>query len=146
MAASSVAPAVTESAATPNYASAVIDHIPSEAVAFYVFAAGLLSERGDATTGEKWIIVGIGFGVVIVAALIAGHSGTGDTLKPSETIVVIAVGALAFLAWSATMPVSPYESLVSNATFWGAIGAALVTLLAPGISTLALGQVNRSSA
>lgn len=138
-----------KASAQPDVESAleeVTQWIPSEAVGLYVAFLGLFSP--DSTDG-RWILFGVGvvlvvFFVIVNSALVntrgarewrrQGKQGDPPKLSPRRVLLVMAFSMVAFVAWAAALPASPFLDWWSDATI---VGGAAVLLLAAGLPKLA---------
>ncbi|MFN8584272.1 MAG: hypothetical protein U0446_02955 [Dehalococcoidia bacterium] len=122
-----------------SYASRVVKHIPSEVVTFYLFLVGFVAAQDSPSVGQRWGVYAIAVAGVVLYTLWAAKKRAGAGGAPLGTrnlAIILGISLLAFTAWAASMPATPFLEVTSDANFWGTIAAAAVTLLAPAITGL----------
>ena len=146
----SMAKTAQDGAETPNYPVALKDYIPGEALAIYLFAAGILTPAADATKTDIGFIKGFCFvlGLVVVAAITISaldkekaNSGKGvkrgiNVSEPNRRrIVVIVLAWSAFTAYVlATRIPAGYELASVELTRFAVVIAAAWAVVLPGVA------------
>jgi hypothetical protein len=93
--------------------------IPSEIIGIYVAGFGILSPESDA---GKWWIFGVCFALIPVLIWLnyLGHKKRADaTLTVKITIVLLVFAMIAFVAWAAALPGTPFLTFSARATAFG---------------------------
>lgn len=125
--------------APANRADLIARYIPSEAIAVYIGALGILVPGGEATPGQVSLVRLICFGLGIVVALIIASANLNTTgiTEPGEArrrrIVVAALAALAFALYAAAMPGFFYTSTILTIAFteWATCAAIAAAIILP---------------
>jgi amino acid transporter len=101
--------------------------IPSEVIGICVAGCGILSPQQDS---EKWWIFAISMALIPIFMLLnfIGQRKKGNlTVSTRISLVLILFALVAFVAWAAALPGTPFLSLTPRAT---AIGGWAVVILA----------------
>jgi hypothetical protein len=135
------------SAATPGatgfekFRQDIATYIPSEAVALYLFALGVLIPVSGTPEGQVSAVKFIAFGVGLIAAIALVPAGfNAGTMATSEArrrvIVLMALSAVAFCLYSVATPAGPWDGSMLGVptTAWGGVIGGAFTLLAPIIA------------
>jgi hypothetical protein len=142
-------PGFQAASATPEVASAlekITTWIPTEVIAIYV---GLLGIFTPTSSGGKWVIFAIAAAlvpafVILNAALISkrgkekwkaeGKQGDPPKFSWAKASKLVALAAIAYVAWTFALPDSPWLDLTSKAP---QIGGAAVLILSLFMSKVA---------
>jgi len=101
--------------------------IPSEVIGVYVVALGMLSPQRDA---GKWLIFGICIVLVPIFIcldyVLTKKRNPNTKLTRRVGIILAILGVVAFVAWAAAMPGTPFLSLHPNATAAGGVSVMIL--------------------
>lgn len=108
--------------------------IPSEVIGIYVAGFGILSPQSDA---EKWWIFGICLVLIPVFMLLNywdhRKNITGGELarlkSPRTGVILLAFAIVAFVAWVAALPGTPFLSFSARATAIGGWSVVILSLI-----------------
>jgi hypothetical protein len=123
--------------------------IPSEALAVYVAGAGILAPE---SAQSKWLWFAICLALipvlVFIAALLEQKRRQVPGMAPDKLNVKIVTllslfGIVAFVAWTAAMPGTPFLALSPKANAIGGLGVLVTAVLLPKFAAL-LGIVPQS--
>jgi len=125
--------------------------IPTEVIGIYVAGLGILSGTDETApgdgTGVGWAL--FAFCLLVVPLLVAINvqlrnraSGTEGTVGPRKALLLCVFGAVAFIAWTAALPETPFVDLHAYANRIGAFAVVVLGVLMPGVAQL-LGLVPR---
>jgi hypothetical protein len=101
--------------------------IPSEVIGIYVAGFGIFSPE---SSGSKWLMFGICALLVplfIALNYLQQKMHSGDAPSPRIALILLFFGLVAFVAWAAALPGTPFLSLSPIAT---AVGGWAVLILA----------------
>lgn len=116
--------------------SIIVAFIPTEAIGIYVALLGLI--QPESYLG-KWMIFGIGVAsifVIIALNQIAKSRAAGAAFDRLLFIILSIFALLAFTAWSAALPGTPFLELSTSATKIGAGGAIILAALLPKAASI----------
>jgi hypothetical protein len=126
--------------------------IPSEVIGIYVAGLGILS-GSEASGPEKEAGIGWAlfvFCLLVIPVIVAVNvqlrkraSGTEAGLGWSKVALLCAFAALAFAAWTAALPDTPFLDLHPYANRIGAFAVVVLGVLMPGVAQL-LGLIPES--
>jgi hypothetical protein len=127
-----------------NNADLIAKYIPSEAVAVYIGALGILAPAAQATPFEihavRFICFGAGFAMALILAFAsldkAGISSAQEVRR--RRIVVAALAAFAFTLYAAAMPNFFVEGTLLTIAFtqWATVAAIVVATILPLLAKL----------
>jgi hypothetical protein len=109
--------------------------IPSEVIAIYVAGFGILSPQSNS---GKWSMFGVSLVLIPVFVLLnylqqRKHAGTdqGARLKSLRrtSVIVTLFAIVAFVAWAAALPGTPFLSVTPRATAYGGFCVVILALI-----------------
>jgi hypothetical protein len=111
---------------------AIAGYIPSEALAIYITAVGILQPDSD-TKRWFWLLVGMG---VVVAFLALGALDRKVRAPINKTIIVGIFGLVSFAAYAGALPGSPFLQIDAQATAYAGIFALALSLVLPRLARI----------
>lgn len=143
MSVQSMAQMASEDAKPPrNPLSLLAAYIPSEAIAVYLAALGLLVPTAEATADQVarirliCLIAGLGVALLIAVISVKTQPGVGTFETWRRRFIVALLAAVAFGVWTAATPNFFYEDVYLTIAFsqWAAFVAVIVTVFLPVIA------------
>lgn len=111
---------------------AIAAYIPSEALAVYIAAIGILQPQG---TTEPWVWLAIGLGLVVLFSVIGALDREVRT-PIDKLVIVIVFGLLSFAAYAGALPGSPFLQLDARATAAAGVVALALSYALPKIARI----------
>lgn len=129
----SIVTAATDPRSTVQAAlETIAAYIPSEALAVYIAAIGVLQ---PASSVERWFWLGIGLLAVLVFAVL-GALDREVRLPTDKLVIVIVLGVISFLAYAGALPDSPFLQFDVRATAVAGIVALALSLGLPRLARI----------
>lgn len=113
-------------------------YIPSEVIGLYVAGIGILEPEGD----MKWLLFGFALfliPIVIWLSLIIKRGQNSHfrlELPAKQFCAITSLAVLAFVAWAAALPRTPFETFSVNATRYGGFAVLVLAAILPRIGQL----------
>ena len=128
----------TPASMTLQDASALVTaYIPSEAVGLYVSALAIFAPD---TAAIRWAILGGTVALIPLLLVLTGRTvdsgGTKRSLTWKSLITLSIIGTVAFVAWAASLPGTPFLAVTSYANKCGAVAVLLLAAILPRLATL----------
>ena len=126
----------SESRSTDTAIERIAAYIPAEVMAVYIAGFSILQPRS--VTG-KWAVFAAGALLVPVFVKVSagiGHENHRQALRPRDFFALVLFAFLAYLAWTAAIPESPFTMFHEEANRYGAFCAVVLSVLLPRAAVL----------
>lgn len=115
----------------------VATYIPTEAVGVYVAVVGILSPIGIVL---GWVLLAIGVAFVLALVFLneslqaRKRPANNGSTSPPRLLKVCLLGVVAFVAWAAALPVSPFQEFGAEASKYGGVAVIVLAGLLPRLA------------